>query len=77
MEHIYITPVEGKTYRNANGSQYLCLKAEEVKERPWETKALFRRIPDGWTLVAHGIQMYEPDGTIEWHYSTNGHWSTS
>lgn len=30
------------------------------------------RVKDAWVLVAHVITMYE-DGTIEWDYSTGGH----
>ena len=33
-----------------------------------------KRVKDGWTLEAHTITMYE-DGTIEWDYSTGGHWA--
>ena len=40
---------------------------------PWETVAYFTRLSDGWSLAAHGPQIYE-DGTIEWNYSTGGHW---
>ncbi|MVB10439.1 hypothetical protein CAFE_11280 [Caprobacter fermentans] len=60
-----ITP--GSTYTNHNGSDYLC------KSIPDDNSAEMVRIKDGWTLVAHGIQKYA-DGTIEWDYSTGGHW---
>mgnify|MGYP000848839660 FL=1 len=57
----------GCAYTNHNGSDYLC------KSIPDENSAIMERITDGWTLVAHGIQRYG-DGTIEWDYSTGGHW---
>jgi len=58
----------GCTYTNHNGSDYLC------KSVPDENSAVMERVTDGWTLVAHGIQRYG-DGTIEWDYSTGGHWT--
>ena len=39
-----------------------------------ECSAVLIRDKDGWKLTAHGIQQNE-DGTIEWNYSTGGHWS--
>ena len=35
--------------------------------------AVLERVSDGWTLLAHGICVYE-DGSIEWDWSTWGHW---
>ena len=57
----------GCTYTNHNGSDYLCKSISD------DNSAVMERVQDGWTLVAHGIQMYG-DGTIEWDYSTGGHW---
>lgn len=57
----------GCTYTNRNGSAYLC------KSIPDECSAVMERVKDGWTLIAHGIEMYG-DGTIEWNYSTGGRW---
>lgn len=34
--------------------------------------AVVRNIKSNWTCVAHGIHIYE-DGTIDWDYSTGGH----
>lgn len=34
---------------------------------------VLERVSDGWTLLAHGICVYE-DGSIEWDWSTWGHW---
>lgn len=56
----------GKIYRNRNGKWYLCKSIDKGK-------ATMERTTDHWTLVAHGIRRYE-DGTIEWNYSTGGHW---
>lgn len=58
----------GAVYRNRNGSDYLC---EAPREPGCYT---MKRVKDGWTLEAHTITMYE-DGTIEWDYSTGGHWA--
>ena len=58
----------GHTYTNHNGSEYLCKSISEC------SSAIMERVKNGWTLVAHGIQMYG-DGTIEWDYSTGGHWT--
>ena len=55
----------GKTYTNRNGSEYLC---KDV----WDDCSYLERVKDAWALVAHVITMYE-DGTIEWDYSTGGH----
>ncbi|MBW7573157.1 hypothetical protein [Caproiciproducens faecalis] len=57
----------GCTYTNHNGSDYLCISI------PDENSAVMERVKDRWSLIAHGIKMYG-DGTIEWDYSTGGHW---
>lgn len=56
----------GKVYQNRNGNWYLCKKVDRED-------ATMERIKDHWTLIAHGIKLYK-DGTIEWAYSTGGHW---
>lgn len=73
MKGQYFIPQVGHIYRNRNGQQYLCLKVELKMPRS-DTVVLFRRISDGWTLQAHGPIRYG-DNTIEWNYSTGGHWS--
>jgi len=60
--------VIGQTYRNRNGSDYICRSCVDPDCYTLE------RIKDGWTLTAHVITMYE-DGTIEWDYSTGGRWT--
>ncbi|MGX8709810.1 MAG: hypothetical protein ACQGTM_06125 [bacterium] len=57
----------GCTYTSQNGSAYLCTSI------PDDNSAVMERVKDRWTLVAHGIKMFG-DGTIEWDYSTGGHW---
>lgn len=57
----------GKVYTNRNGGTYLC-KVIVSPER-----YIMVRTTDEWTLMAHVITMYE-DGTIEWDYSSGGHW---
>lgn len=36
--------------------------------------ALVRSTITGWTMVIHGINMYD-DGSIDWDFSTSGHWT--
>ncbi len=82
MEKRYIIPVVGQTYINRNGGKYLCTEnllysSEEQKQRSLalgEHIAYMERVKDGWKLDAHGVIQYE-DGTIEWNYSTGGHFS--
>ena len=72
MERKYFIPVVNRVYTNRNNKQYCCTGFVEGS-CPWETVAYFTRLSDGWSLAAHGPQIYE-DGTIEWNYSTGGHW---
>lgn len=60
--------IVGQIYTNHNGSDYLCKSITD------DNSAEMERVTDGWTLVAHGLQKHE-DGTIEWDYSTGGHWA--
>lgn len=63
----YITPIPGAVYRNRNGYEYRCKTALS------DHSAILERVTDNWTLTAHGVQQYH-DGSIEWNYSTGGHW---
>ena len=63
----YIRPEEGMIYTNRGGGEFLCTSVLSDRQ------AIMRRTTTGWTCVAHGIQQYE-DETIEWDYSTDGHW---
>lgn len=71
MERKYFVPVVNGIYRNRNGQEYRCTSV--VGNGSAETTAYFTRLSDGWSLAAHGPLIYE-DGTIEWNYSTGGHW---
>lgn len=62
------TPVPGHIYRNQGGGQYLCLEC-----LMYSGEAVMQNTASGWTLQAHGCGIY-PDGTIDWDYSTQGHW---
>lgn len=62
-----IIPREGVTYRNRGGGTYRCVRRVD------DGTAAMVREPDGWTFDAHGVRQYR-DGTIEWDYSTGGHW---
>lgn len=60
-------PSAGFVYENAGGGRYLCQYALETGCTAW-----MQNTASGWTCLAHGIVRYE-DGTIEWDYSTGGH----
>lgn len=62
-----IEPQAGVVYHNRCGSDYICDSCYGG------TNAIMVRIPDSWTCIAHGVRQYA-DGTIEWDYSTEGHW---
>ena len=80
MERKYIIPTVGQTYINRNGGEYLCtgnLFYENDTQRQrsismGEHVAFMERVKDGWSLADHGVIECE-DGTIEWNYSTGGH----
>lgn len=80
MDKPYIVPVIGQTYLNRSGGEYRCTgnmfyENEERMQRVLslgEHWASMVRVKDGWSLTAHGIVQYA-DGTIEWNYSTGGH----
>ena len=57
-------PEKGKIYTNHSGFQYECLAVSE-------DTAVFKSA-GGWICTAHHLAMYE-NGTIEWDYSTDGH----
>lgn len=63
-------PQMGVVYENAGGGQYVCTRGwdEELQT------ARFMNTASGWELLAHGIVRYA-DGTIEWDYSTYGHFN--
>ncbi len=67
MDGKRITPEQGKTYKNRGGGEYLCI-------RGLDGGALMRNVASGWTFWANGVMQYE-DGSIEWLYSTDGHWT--
>lgn len=66
-----IIPQEGVVYENRNGRRYLCVSSPTEKDT--DEGATMQRVSDGWTLKAHNVYLY-PDGTVEWDFSTGGHW---
>ena len=60
-------PQEGATYRNAGGGIFHCTYASGTDAWMTNTKS-------GWNFNAHGCRMYF-DGSIEWDYSTGGHFT--
>lgn len=71
MDNKYATrknfqPEKYKVYINDNGREYTCLDA-------WEGAAVMESA-EGWVCITHGCGIYA-DGTIDWAYSTGGHFS--
>lgn len=62
------TPIPGNIYRNRGGGEYRCLESR----MDISYQAVMQNTASGWTLQAHGCGIY-PDGTIDWDYSTKGH----
>lgn len=60
-----ITPEQGKIYKNKGGGTFLCI-------RGFGGNAIMSNTASGWTFKAHGVIQYD-DGSIEWDYSTEGH----
>lgn len=70
----YIVPEFGATYTLRNGGEYRCLFVSDAdKVEQGGCSAVLVRVSDSWELIAHGVQQNE-NGTIEWDYSTGGHW---
>ena len=60
-------PSIDRVYENAGGGSYRCQGPIGDSCDAW-----MQNTASGWTLLAHGIVRYE-DGTIEWDWSTRGH----
>ncbi len=71
MPRVYFTPVPGEIYKHQNGSFFKCLSADEIGGT-----AEMRNLIGRWTITAHGCGIY-PDKTIDWDYSTGGHFAAS
>lgn len=67
MERQKFVPTPGIVYPLRPGGRYQCL--ERLR---YPHDAIMRNTASGWTLKAHGCGIY-PDGTIDWDYSTGGH----
>lgn len=65
------TPEVGKIYQNQFGETFRCL---EVVGSDYERKAVMQNVKSLWTFQANGCGMYE-NGTIDWDYSTGGHFA--
>lgn len=68
MRAHYVQLEAGRVYRNRGGGKYWCIAGDG------DAVARMQNTASGWMLLAHGTQMY-PDGTIEWNYSTEGHFA--
>ena len=62
------SPSVGRIYENVAGGSYLCQYT--LQSEP--CSAWMQNTASGWTCLAHGIVRYD-NGTIEWDYSTEGH----
>ena len=69
-----INPTPGTVYVNRGGGKYLCGDVWENDTPALSYCARMTNTATGWTLVAHGVTQY-PDGSIEWDYSTGGHFA--
>lgn len=65
MNRIKFAPTVGCIYRNHGGGAFECIATDG-------NAFMMRNVASGWALCAHGIEMYD-DGSIEWDYSTMGH----
>lgn len=67
MNRTRFTPCIGETFTlNGCTAEYTCLKIVGKYE------AVLKNRKTGWTLTANGIGYYT-DGTIDWDFSTDGH----
>ena len=62
----YADLVVSKEYRNKGGGTFKCVSY------CYGNIYKMRNVLSGWTFFAHNITMY-PNGSIEWDYSTDGH----
>lgn len=69
MKREKFTPETRKVYINNGGGMYRCIMASEER-------ATMQNVRTGWTFNAVGCGIYE-DGTIDWDYSTGGHFAES
>lgn len=68
MDGRRITPEQGKVYKNKGGGEFFCI-------RGYAGDAVMRNIASGWSFKANGVIQYG-DGSIEWDYSTGGHFDS-
>ena len=68
MQGKRITPERGKIYKNKGGGKFFCI-------RGYRNNAVMQNVASKWTFKATGVIQYE-DGTIEWDYSTGGHFNS-
>lgn len=66
------TPQPGTGYKNQGGGIFDCIGTPALEHGD---AVLMRNRASGWTFYAHGIGIYD-DGSIDWDYSTNGHFES-
>ena len=69
MKREKFTPEAHKVYINNGGGMYRCIMASEEC-------ATMQNVRTGWTFNAIGCGIHD-DGTIDWYYSTGGHFAKS
>ena len=67
MKRARFTPSAGETFTLKDSNQiYKCIKTTGIQT------AIMQNKETRWTLEAHGLAYYE-DGSIDWDFSTGGH----
>ena len=79
MKSKRITPEIGKEYEHKSGGIYKCIGIDNEMSLSSNgnsgKSAVLQNTDTGWTLLAHGVNMYE-NGTIDWEFSTQGRFET-
>lgn len=69
MKRTAFIPRVGTVYANRGGGKFECI---DIRTYRRIERITMQNIASGWTFTAHGCGIYE-DGTIDWDYSTDGH----
>ena len=67
-------PVRGCSYNTRNGTEYRCdgvMPSKHINQPAWDAR--FVSVKTGWIFLACGLWLHEDDLTVEWDYSSGGH----
>ena len=66
----------GSLYKLHDHDGERCIECiRQITDDPYSRHSAYvRSTKTGWTMLVHGTNIYE-DGSIEWDFSTNGHWT--